>query len=253
MGLAAGLLAVNLAVVAFAHTHYTRTPWREMARAIEDAAATPPAWTAPPGPRAMPGHRSTWPSARSAGTASTMSVWTRPRTRPDSPARVRPQFLKLDDALQQRQPFVVLMLVYMGPTHPDGMRQELEQATPGYACRQLYWQTFYQEPYTSMPTPFMRHSAEVWLCVPRPNQPPLKRTRREGDKVPVTSNEIVELSVVVPCYNEESVLGELHRRLTATIEPLEINAEVILVNDGSRDGTWPACWSWRQPTRGWSW
>ena len=32
------------------------------------------------------------------------------------PARVRPQFLTLEDALRRRQPFVVLMLVYMGPT-----------------------------------------------------------------------------------------------------------------------------------------
>ena len=46
-----------------------------------------------------------------------------------------------------------------------------------------------------------------------------------------------ELSVVVPCFNEEAVLAELHRRLTAICE--QIGAyEVVLVNDGSRDGTW---------------
>ncbi len=169
VGLAAGLLAVNLAVVTFAHTHYTRTPWREMARAIEDAAATASCLDGSSGAKG------------DAGASLDMAVCSIGRHGfdevciayalehdPTVPARVRPQFLKLDDALRRRQPFVVLMLVYMGPTHPNGMRQELEQATPGYACRQLYWQTFYQEPYTSMPTPFMRHSAEVWLCVPRP-------------------------------------------------------------------------------------
>jgi polyisoprenyl-phosphate glycosyltransferase len=50
---------------------------------------------------------------------------------------------------------------------------------------------------------------------------------------------IVDLSIVVPCYNEEGVLRELHRRLTEAIEPMAIRAEVVLVNDGSKDGTWP--------------
>ncbi len=49
---------------------------------------------------------------------------------------------------------------------------------------------------------------------------------------------VVDLSVVVPSYNEEEVLTELHRRLTEAIEPLAIRAEVVLVNDGSSDGTW---------------
>jgi cellulose synthase/poly-beta-1,6-N-acetylglucosamine synthase-like glycosyltransferase len=47
-----------------------------------------------------------------------------------------------------------------------------------------------------------------------------------------------DLSVVVPCFNEEEGLFELHRRLTASCQKIG-NYEVILVNDGSRDGTWP--------------
>jgi dolichol-phosphate mannosyltransferase len=47
------------------------------------------------------------------------------------------------------------------------------------------------------------------------------------------------LSVVVPCYNEEKVLPELARRLTAVCRHQVGDAyEVILVNDGSRDQTW---------------
>lgn len=53
------------------------------------------------------------------------------------------------------------------------------------------------------------------------------------------SGSIVELSVVVPCYNEEGGLRELHKRVAASIEPLAIRAEVVLVNDGSKDRTWP--------------
>jgi glycosyltransferase involved in cell wall biosynthesis len=45
------------------------------------------------------------------------------------------------------------------------------------------------------------------------------------------------LSVVVPVYNEEAVLPELHRRLGAVLETLTPSAEIIYVNDGSRDGS----------------
>ncbi len=45
------------------------------------------------------------------------------------------------------------------------------------------------------------------------------------------------LSVVVPAFNEEAVLGEFHQRLTAVLDGLPVDAEVIYVNDGSRDGT----------------
>ena len=53
------------------------------------------------------------------------------------------------------------------------------------------------------------------------------------------------LAVVVPCYNEEAVLAETNRRLTALLDRLaaegKISAEsyVLYVNDGSGDGTWP--------------
>jgi dolichol-phosphate mannosyltransferase len=48
----------------------------------------------------------------------------------------------------------------------------------------------------------------------------------------------LDLSVVVPCYNEEEVLPELHRRVRDVCTELGRPYEVILVNDGSRDRTW---------------
>lgn len=53
----------------------------------------------------------------------------------------------------------------------------------------------------------------------------------------------VDLFIVVPCYNEEEVLHETNRRLTALLESLEkegsIRAGSILyVDDGSHDRTW---------------
>jgi glycosyltransferase involved in cell wall biosynthesis len=46
------------------------------------------------------------------------------------------------------------------------------------------------------------------------------------------------LSIVIPCYNEEAVLEETHRRLSETLSELRVPAlEVLYVDDGSRDAT----------------
>jgi dolichol-phosphate mannosyltransferase len=50
-----------------------------------------------------------------------------------------------------------------------------------------------------------------------------------------------KLSIVVPCFNEEACIPELHRRLTAAArDAVGDDYEIVLVNDGSRDGSWPA-------------
>jgi len=49
------------------------------------------------------------------------------------------------------------------------------------------------------------------------------------------------LSIVVPCFNEEACLGELHQRLSAAARSaVGPDYELVLVNDGSRDGSWAA-------------
>jgi glycosyltransferase involved in cell wall biosynthesis len=45
------------------------------------------------------------------------------------------------------------------------------------------------------------------------------------------------LSVIVPLYNEELVIGEMYQRLTNVLDGNHLDYEIILVNDGSRDGT----------------
>ncbi len=47
----------------------------------------------------------------------------------------------------------------------------------------------------------------------------------------------VELSVVVPVYNEEENLRELHRRLGGALGAEGLAYEVLFVDDGSRDGS----------------
>lgn len=46
------------------------------------------------------------------------------------------------------------------------------------------------------------------------------------------------ISIVVPCFNEEDGLAELHRRLTEVLTEVGAPYEIILVDDGSSDSSW---------------
>ncbi len=50
----------------------------------------------------------------------------------------------------------------------------------------------------------------------------------------------IDLSIVVPLYNEVGTLHELHRRLTEVVLLLGLETEIIYVDDGSADKTWAA-------------
>src|SRR5687768_14784677 len=54
-----------------------------------------------------------------------------------------------------------------------------------------------------------------------------RRTMSSGNKI----------SVVVPAYNEQEVLPEFHRRLSAVLDGLPFVKDIVYVNDGSRDQT----------------
>ena len=46
------------------------------------------------------------------------------------------------------------------------------------------------------------------------------------------------LSMVVPCFDEEAVISEMHRRLVASLEGVpDLDFEIVYVDDGSRDAT----------------
>jgi len=51
-------------------------------------------------------------------------------------------------------------------------------------------------------------------------------------------NEIPELSVVIPAYNEEANIATMHERLVAALAGMVDGLEILYVDDGSADATW---------------
>jgi glycosyltransferase involved in cell wall biosynthesis len=47
-----------------------------------------------------------------------------------------------------------------------------------------------------------------------------------------------EISLVIPCYNEEGNLRELIKAIREAVEPLKLPYEVVITDDCSRDGSW---------------
>jgi Glycosyltransferases involved in cell wall biogenesis len=47
-----------------------------------------------------------------------------------------------------------------------------------------------------------------------------------------------KLSVIIPCYNEEAVIGESYKRTKSVLDTLSCESEIIYINDGSIDRTY---------------
>lgn len=54
------------------------------------------------------------------------------------------------------------------------------------------------------------------------------------------------LSLIIPAFNEEAVLAESFAQMDAAMAALPYDYEIIYVDDGSRDGTWPALYALAQ-------
>ena len=52
--------------------------------------------------------------------------------------------------------------------------------------------------------------------------------------------EKAELSVIAPCFNEERNVPVLVERALRVFDRMPIRCELVLIDDGSRDGTWAA-------------
>jgi len=71
---------------------------------------------------------------------------------------------------------------------------------------------------------------------------PLVEPTADGTEVAVSNlrADAPRLSVVIPAINEEGNILALHRAIADVLEATDITFELILVDDGSTDGTWQA-------------
>lgn len=58
--------------------------------------------------------------------------------------------------------------------------------------------------------------------------------------LPVDSTKLPELSVVAPMYNEETNILPFVQAVSGVLDAAGIEYEIVLVDDGSKDGTWSA-------------
>ena len=48
---------------------------------------------------------------------------------------------------------------------------------------------------------------------------------------------MIDISIVIPLYNDQEVIPLLTKRLSSTLKPTPLNYQIIFVNDGSADET----------------
>ncbi len=83
------------------------------------------------------------------------------------------------------------------------------------------------------------------------SEPPGSNSHPASHRPSGPDENVSLVSVVVPCYNEEDVLGELYRRLSRAVDSWEEAAEIVLVDDGSTDTTWSKMEAIRQKDSRW--
>ena len=55
-----------------------------------------------------------------------------------------------------------------------------------------------------------------------------------------------QVSLVIPCFNEEESVDELLGELLSVLDGHDLEGEIVLVDDGSTDGTWEKLRTWGQ-------
>lgn len=64
-------------------------------------------------------------------------------------------------------------------------------------------------------------------------------TGEKNTPQPPSSGSTLDWSIIIPCHNEENRLGTTLSTITAFVTEKNLNAEIIIVDDGSTDGTVP--------------
>lgn len=79
---------------------------------------------------------------------------------------------------------------------------------------------------------------DVLTLLPAPGQVSDRVSPSEADSLARRRPALI--SIVAPAMNEEGNIADLYAAIVAALEPQNLPFELILVDDGSRDGTWRA-------------
>src|SRR3954470_23057894 len=74
----------------------------------------------------------------------------------------------------------------------------------------------------------------------RARRPPAVRRRGGAEMAIPPPQAAPTISVIVPVYNSQDTLNELVSRLRVVLDEAATAWEIVLVNDCSRDASWPA-------------
>ncbi|MEM9113231.1 MAG: glycosyltransferase family 2 protein [Myxococcota bacterium] len=66
----------------------------------------------------------------------------------------------------------------------------------------------------------------------------MAKTMSDPAPQPESPDEGPELSLIIPCFNEEESVDELVAEVFSVLDASGYDAEVVIVDDGSTDGTW---------------
>jgi glycosyltransferase involved in cell wall biosynthesis len=80
-----------------------------------------------------------------------------------------------------------------------------------------------------------RQAEEMPGTEQQPQQSQQQEQPRQERRPSVPHHKGIEVSVVIPLYNEEESLKELHHQLRATLQRMGVRYELIFVDDGSTD------------------
>ena len=75
------------------------------------------------------------------------------------------------------------------------------------------------------------------------------KSLRSSSPFPYNKNTVLKYSIVVPLHNEQENVTDLYARLKSVMEASGETFEMVLVDDGSIDGTFAltSCWRRSQP------
>ena len=118
---------------------------------------------------------------------------------------------------------------------PDQTSDQAGQQNSGNPQRHSRRRYYYRSRNRQSDTPSGETSAQSGEAAAAETPAPQEQRQQGRDRFPRHHGSNLDISVVIPLYNEEESLRELHRQLRETLGRMNIRYELLFVDDGSTD------------------